>query len=261
MEPNDPLTKPSNTSLDGATLPNVRRKALKTFHASSMGKRLVWHVKTLIPVTPPQERLLAIGFPSPLLDAVVTEELKARGAATFPKVGLEQHGQDSSETATITPMRTILELKAGGSLPLKAPAHFSTVVLLHSLEYAPYPQHLMREVWRVLKPGGLLLMVLPTPALGRAMPALAPCNAKLGAEALFKVMPFRRLWAQRVLFLRDGSPHLMGACERLAQMTGTKKALFNIHGAQKEPVQLTPVAPPGTGTPRMAPSWDAPLSS
>lgn len=260
MEPNAPLIKLSSISSDSKKPLDAQRKALEAFHASPMGKRLVWHVKTLIPVTPPQERLLTIGFSAPLLDAIVKEETDAQGAATFPKVGLEQHGQSSGEAASITPMRTTLDMRTDGSLPFKTHPPFSTVVLLHSLEYAPYPQHLMREVWRVLKPGGLLLMVLPTHELANAHPELAPCNKQLDAKALLKVMPLRAVSMHKALFMGDGPPQLMGPVERLAELTRTHKALFTLHCAQKERVQLTPVAPPGTGTPRMIPSLDAPFS-
>ena len=87
----------------------------------------------------------------------------------FRRHGWEVQGTEWSETAA-RHARDVLGLPVAiGSLEtLGLPAHhFDAVTVWHVLEHLPDPRVLLAEVDRILKPGGVLFIGVPTSAAGR----------------------------------------------------------------------------------------------
>jgi SAM-dependent methyltransferase len=96
------------------------------------------------------ERVLAVGYATPMLrpwlaEAAILAALMpaAQGVAYWPREG-----------------PNIAALADTGDLPL-ADQSIDRVILMHALEAVPEPGGLLREVWRVMKSGGRLLVVVP----------------------------------------------------------------------------------------------------
>jgi SAM-dependent methyltransferase len=96
------------------------------------------------------ERILALGYGLPLLRPLLDEALSlaafmpaAQGVAFWPREG-----------------PNISSLVDTTHLPL-ADNSIDRVILLHALESAPDPHSMLREMWRVLKSGGRLLVLVP----------------------------------------------------------------------------------------------------
>ena len=76
---------------------------------------------------------------------------------------VSQAGLEEGEEIGIYPNAITLagDLESLGILPLPD-GMFDKVVILNSVEYSPYPEALLREVRRVLKPGGKLVAQVPS---------------------------------------------------------------------------------------------------
>ncbi len=98
------------------------------------------------------ERLLGLGYATPYLTAFAEAE---RALAFMPAA------QGVVNWPTGGPNATALTLD--GALPL-CDASVDRVLLVHSLEMADSARDLLREVWRVLSPGGRVLLVVPNRA-------------------------------------------------------------------------------------------------
>jgi SAM-dependent methyltransferase len=100
-------------------------------------------------------------------------------------------------------------------MPLRD-ATVDRVLAVHALEMTPHPADLLREVWRVLAPGGKLLLVVPnragpwtrmdTTPFGQGRPFSRTQLVSLLREALFTPVgwhealwmpPFQRKWLMR----------------------------------------------------------------
>ncbi len=126
---------------------------LREFYHSTLG-RLAEHsismaLSTLWPRLP-QERLVGLGYAVPFLDRLRgdTERTFAfmpagQGAVNWP-VG------ELSSTALVF----------DEELPLPD-ASIDRVLMVHSLEFAENPRETLKEIWRVLAPGGRLVIVVP----------------------------------------------------------------------------------------------------
>lgn len=98
----------------------------------------------------PDERLLGLGYAPPYLDHLKQDAERAfafmpagQGAVNWPSDGF-------SATALVF----------DEELPLPD-ASMDRVLLVHSLEFAENPREMLKEVWRVLAPGGRLVVVVP----------------------------------------------------------------------------------------------------
>ena len=126
---------------------------LREFYATRLGllcERFV--AAALVPVWQPisNERLLGLGYATPWLDRFAADAERAfafmparQGAVNWPPAG---------------PCATALVFEE--TLPL-ADASVDRVLLVHALEHARDPHETLEEVWRVLAPGGRLVVAVP----------------------------------------------------------------------------------------------------
>ncbi|MFO1402032.1 MAG: methyltransferase domain-containing protein [Steroidobacteraceae bacterium] len=85
-------------------------------------------------------------------------------------LGLEPAGTDVSEFAAAACRERGYEARQGTMTALPfADARFSVVTMKHVLEHTPDPRAALREVRRVLRPGGALFIAVPDPRYGRAV--------------------------------------------------------------------------------------------
>lgn len=111
---------------------------------------------------------------------------------------------------------TLSSLVSETAMPLRD-AMIDRVLAVHALEMTPHPADMLREVWRVLAPGGKLLLVVPnragpwtrmdTTPFGQGRPFSRTQLVSLLREALFTPVgwhealwmpPFQRKWLMRV---------------------------------------------------------------
>ena len=126
---------------------------LRDFYASGLGfaaERAV--AAALMPMwrSIPQERLLGLGYALPYLERFAPDCERAlafmpasQGAVNWP-VG------DASRTALV----------GAEELPL-GDASIDRLLLVHALEFAESPLDMLTECWRVLAPGGCIVIVVP----------------------------------------------------------------------------------------------------
>lgn len=110
---------------------------------------------------------------------------------------------------------TLATLVSETAMPLRD-AMIDRVLAVHALEMTPHPADMLREVWRVLSPGGKLLLVVPnragpwtrmdTTPFGQGRPFSRTQLVSLLREALFTPVgwyealwmpPFQRKWLLR----------------------------------------------------------------
>ncbi len=98
----------------------------------------------------PQERLVGLGYCVPYLD-----KFRADTERTFAFM-------PAGQGAVNWPIaeRSSTALVFDEELPLPD-ASIDRVLMVHSLEFAENPRETMKEIWRILAPGGRLVMVVP----------------------------------------------------------------------------------------------------
>jgi len=75
--------------------------------------------------------------------------------------GWEKHGQEVSKTCTDYASRYCATFRGTLTEAAYPPDHFDVVVSMSVVEHIPDPIPTMREMWRVLKPGGKLVLRTP----------------------------------------------------------------------------------------------------
>lgn len=141
-------------------------KNLKEFYQSPLGglacRHICSRVHNLWPEVgsgarlPQPENIAGIGYAAPYITPLIEKEKDgvssynifcimpaAQGAAHWPKTG---HNRSVMANENELPF---------------ADQELDRVILVHSLEYAKDTKKFMREIWRVLKPGGKLMIVVP----------------------------------------------------------------------------------------------------
>lgn len=126
---------------------------LRDFYASRLGEAAVRSLAySLAPVWKPidRERLVGLGYVTPYLDRLTGDADNtlafmpaAQGAVNWP------FGRPSL-AALVHPQ----------DLPL-GDASVDRILMVHALEFADNPTEMLNEAWRVLAPGGRLVLVLP----------------------------------------------------------------------------------------------------
>jgi SAM-dependent methyltransferase len=126
---------------------------LREFYASTLGHlaersigmalKSLWH-----PI--PSERLIGLGYVVPWLDAL--RERTERSFAFMPA------GMGAAAWPTNAPSLTALVFDE--ELPL-SDSSIDRIFMVHALEHAEDPRETLKEAWRVLAPGGRLVIVVP----------------------------------------------------------------------------------------------------
>lgn len=126
---------------------------LRDFYASGLGiaaERAVAASLMQMWRAIPEERLLGLGYTLPYLDRFAGDCERAlafmpasQGAVNWPVGG-------ASRTALV----------GGEELPL-GDASIDRILLVHALEFAESPLEMLGECWRVLAPGGRIVIVVP----------------------------------------------------------------------------------------------------
>ncbi len=126
---------------------------LKQFYASPCGTYAAQLIRLAIRRMWPEARgesLLGIGYAVPYLVPYLQEA--ERVLALMPASQGVLHWPATGPNRTLLADETLLPLRDG---------QLERVLLVHVLEHAEHPRALLDECWRVLAPGGKLLMVVP----------------------------------------------------------------------------------------------------
>ncbi|MGL4488634.1 MAG: methyltransferase domain-containing protein [Rhizobiaceae bacterium] len=126
---------------------------LREFYASPLGhlaKRSIgMALKPLWPSVP-SERLVGLGYAVPWLDAL--RERTERSFAFMPAgMGAAPWPQDEP---------SLTALVFDEELPL-TDSSIDRILMIHALEHSEDPRETLKEAWRVLAPGGRLVVVVP----------------------------------------------------------------------------------------------------
>lgn len=98
----------------------------------------------------PAERLVGLGYAVPYLDRFRSDAERALAFMPAAQGAVNWPVQEASATALVF----------DEELPL-ADASVDRVLMIHALEYAENPRETLMESWRVLAPGGRLVIVVP----------------------------------------------------------------------------------------------------
>jgi len=208
---------------------------LESFYAGRLGQRARRTIAgALARLVPDLERRhgLALGYPLPFLSGT------DRFAVVMP------HDQGARADG---PCGSRVVLAREHELPF-ADRTFDCALLAHALEHSPRPERLLREVWRVLADGGLLVVVVPNRhgswSLSERTPfgTGRPFTAK-GLRALLREQLFEPCGLEPALFW----PPLPGAgldraVERLGRRLVPELAGVLLAAAEKR-VALAPLVP------------------
>ncbi len=191
--------------------------ALRKFYQRPLGRAtarcLVDQVQSLWPDLSGQH-VAGIGFAPPILDRLSGNA--ASRVALMPAPQGVMHWPDSSLNASALVEEQDLPLPDGS---------FDRVILAHALEVADHMRGLLREVWRILSPGGRLIVIVPrrrgmwagfenTP-FGSGQPFSSYQVTQTLANQLLPVAHVRR-----ALFLPPMSPLARGGIMKAAEKIG-----------------------------------------
>lgn len=126
---------------------------LRQFYHSRLGRfaeRSIGMALSSIWARLPEERLVGLGYAVPYLD-----RFRADTERTFAFMPAGQ-GAVNWPVAELSDTALVFEEE----LPLPD-ASIDRVLMVHSLEFAENPRETMKELWRILAPGGRLVIVVP----------------------------------------------------------------------------------------------------
>ncbi|MCH2037027.1 MAG: methyltransferase domain-containing protein [Rickettsiales bacterium] len=128
---------------------------LRNFYNTTLGeevrKYLLSHVNKLWDI-PKNENVLGVGYTVPILEYYQSQSHSSNYISmTTPEMGIA-HFPDGEETASI--------LGEEDELPFPKES-INRIIFLHSLEYSDYAEHMIHEAFRVLVPGGRIIMIIP----------------------------------------------------------------------------------------------------
>lgn len=126
---------------------------LREFYHSTLGRlaeqSIVMALSTMWPPLP-EERLLGLGYAVPYLDRFRADTERTFAFMPAGQGAVNWPAGELSSTALVF----------DEELPLPD-ASIDRVLLVHSLEFAENPRETLTELWRVLAPGGRLVIVVP----------------------------------------------------------------------------------------------------
>ncbi|MCK5425671.1 MAG: methyltransferase domain-containing protein [Emcibacter sp.] len=106
--------------------------------------------------------VLGLGFTTPYLDVyraranhVISIMPGPQGVIHWPR-----HNGNPDNDGAHRYKGNLTALAHEGNLPLKD-ASMDRIIMVHILEHAEQSRHLLREVWRILAPGGRVIVVVP----------------------------------------------------------------------------------------------------
>jgi SAM-dependent methyltransferase len=241
---------------------------LRSFYTSPLGRVAHRFIGRMVRQRWPDctgQSILGIGYATPYLG--LYRDAAVRVLALMPAeqgvVNWPESGISSTALADIT------------ALPLPD-ACIDRVLLAHVLEYVELPRELLSEVWRILTPGGRVIIVAPnrrglwsrvdTTPFGYGQPYSKSQLRELLRETLFSP----EHWAEALYvppFARPSLLRLAGAFERFGRRFALPGAGIHLVEATKQvyrPIgirkavrrlpQLQPAAIPTAGTALQAPS-------
>jgi SAM-dependent methyltransferase len=130
---------------------------LREFYASPLGKvvrRQLFHAVAHHWPQLGDDLICAVGYATPPLRPFLRQEHEGE-AQIFPVMPAQQ---GAMTWPSFDDNRAVL----AHTERLPYPEHsFNRVVLLHALEHADSQQHLLEECWRILTPGGRILVMVP----------------------------------------------------------------------------------------------------
>ncbi|GBD41366.1 hypothetical protein HRbin39_00747 [bacterium HR39] len=208
---------------------------LESFYASRLGQRVRRKVaRALARLVPDLEERdgLALGYPLPFLS----------GADRFAVVMPREQG---ARAAGSCGSRVVLAHEH--ELPF-ADRTFACALLVHALEHSPRPGRLLRELWRVLADGGLLVAVVPNRhglwSLSERTPFGTGRPFTAGAlRALLREQLFEPCGVERALFWPPlPAAGVAGAAERIGRALLPELSGVVLVAAEKR-IALAPVVP------------------
>jgi len=129
----------------------------RKFYASGPGRRAAARLRQAVAsqlAATKTSRILALGHCAPILDGFDPGAVERLALALPEQTEIDAFAPDGRNRAL-----AVEELH----LPF-ADALFDDVLIVHALEHAAAPHRLLREIWRVLAPGGRMILVVPNRA-------------------------------------------------------------------------------------------------
>lgn len=141
---------------------------LREFYSSHLGQQTREKLQMKINHVWPKvsdDRILGLGYPTPFLEPfrdkaerVLAFMPASQGVFRWPQSTKSKEGSENKENEEDAASATALI--TDDMLPLPDAA-VDRVLLTHSLEMTDNPRELLSEIWRVLSPGGRLLVMVP----------------------------------------------------------------------------------------------------
>lgn len=187
--------------------------------ATVIGERILGFLPKAVGMT-----TVGLGYASPYLDMYGATTDSENGAHT---VAFMPDRQGVCHWPNLTSIKSCLVDPY--HLPL-ADSAVDRMILVHALEHAHKPTHLLREIWRVLAPGGQVVVVVPNRLRTWSAAEATPFGhgKPYSKRQLFQLMTDQMLppdeWCTVLMmppFQWRGAPRLMAVGERVIRVLGT----------------------------------------
>jgi SAM-dependent methyltransferase len=188
-----------------------RNHALFEARSDQRGLVIDWLIRVVAERADGPTRVLSIGCGDGAVDVRLAEAL-ASGGHQVDYVGVEPHGPSAEEfrnrlclvpgvtaTAAVLPFgefspRTLASRPGGRS----APQRFDVITAVHSLYYVPDLRSALREGYRLLAPGGMLIVLhAPQETLNELVGVLAPGRTQEFSQAVAAALAAEGLPVER----------------------------------------------------------------
>lgn len=200
--------------------------SIHRFYESPLGVKTAGVIgERMLGFLPPTSGLttVGLGYASPFLDMYEADSNKQGGGHTIAFMPDQQGvchwpNMKNSRSCLVDPYH----------LPL-ADSAVDRLILVHALEHAHKPTHLLREIWRVLAPGGQVVVVVPNRLRTWSAAEATPFGhgKPYSKRQLFQLMTDQMLppddWCTVLMmppFQWRGAPRLMILGERVVRVLG-----------------------------------------